>query len=223
MKLLKLYSLNLQRFADDGGDLGESTSDTTAETTSETTNTDGTKPADDSTDTKPADPNAIVFKDQSELDSWYDKKFAKSSSKLKETWTQEQNQQKAYEDMSPAEKREFDDNKREKELADREQKLVIGENRANISEKLANDGLPVSLVKAFEPALSKTDALDDVYKAITESYRSAVQTGVDKKLASSANVPGTAGSQVKSSVGQQLANERNNESKPSDNNLWATK
>ena len=218
MKLLN--ELDLQRFADgDDGDSG----DNTAATTSETTNTDGTDPADKATGTKPADPNVITFKDQSELDSWYDKKFSKSASKLKETWTQEQNQQKAYEDMSPAEKREFDDNKREKELADREQKLVIGENRANISEKLANDGLPVSLVKAFEPALSKTDALDDVYKFITESYRSAVQTGVDKKLASSANVPGTAGSQVKSSVGQQLANERNNENKPSDNNLWATK
>lgn len=218
MKLLNL--LDLQRFADDGdGDTGD---DATAET-SETTQTDESKPADDDTDTQPADPDAITFKDQSELDSWYDKKFSKSASKLKETWTQEQNQQKAYEDMSPAEKREFDDNKKEKALADREQKLVVGENRANISEKLANDDLPVSLVKAFEPALSNTDSLDEVYKAITESYRSAVQTGVDKKLASSANVPGTAGSQVKSSLGKQLANERNKESKPAGSDIWATK
>ncbi|MCH5463206.1 DUF4355 domain-containing protein [Lactobacillus sp. LC28-10] len=216
MKLLKLYSLDLQRFADgDDGDSG----DTTAATASETTETDATETTDGNTE----NPDAITFKDQSELDSWYDKKFSKSASKLKETWTQEQNQQKAYEDMSPAEKREFDDNKHEKELAAREQKLVIGENRANISEKLANDGLPVSLVKAFEPALSNSESLDDVYKAITESYRSAVQTGVDKKLASSANVPGTAGSQVKSSLGKQLATERNNENKPADNNIWATK
>lgn len=221
MKLLKLYSLDLQRFADGDGDTGNNTSDNST-TTSETTNTDGTKPADKNTDPKPADPDAIVFKDQSELDSWYDKKFTKSASKLKETWTQEQNQQKAYEDMSPAEKREFDDNKREKELADREQKLVIGENRANISEKLANDGLPVSLVKAFEPALSKTDSLDDVYKAITESYRSAVQTGVDKKLASSANVPGTAGTTQASSAGKTAAEMRNKQSTASKNDIWST-
>lgn len=206
-----LLKLNLQRFAD-GGE-GEGSGDPGAGTETNPGEGEGTN----------ENPDAITFKDQSELDSWYDKKFAKSATKLKESWTQEQNQQKAYEDMTEAEKREFDDDKREKALVEREQKLVIGENRATIAERLANDELPVGLVNAFEPALSDTDNLDGIYKAVTDSYREAVKTGVDKKLAASANVPGAAGASATTSAGKSLADERNTQGQPAKDSIWATK
>ncbi|WP_143463230.1 capsid assembly scaffolding protein Gp46 family protein [Levilactobacillus enshiensis] len=208
---MKFYSdvLNLQRFAEEGGNDngGNATDDNQG-------GNDGTGSNDDGADT------TITFKDQSELDSWYDKKFAKSASKLKETWNQEQTQNKAYEDMSPAEKRKFDDDKREKSLADREQKLVIGENRAGISERLAKDGLPVGLVKVFEPALSDTKNLDDTYQAISDVYRESVKSGVDKKLADSANVPGAAGSSVSASAGKTAAEERNKQNSKPSKSMW---
>lgn len=204
---MKFYSdvLNLQRFAEDGGDNGGA---------------GGNGGTGSGSEDEPEDTDTITFKNQSELDSWYDKKFAKSASKLKETWTQEQTQNKAYEDMSPAEKRKFDDDKREKSLADREQKLVIGENRAGISERLAKDGLPVGLVKVFESALSDTKNLDDTYQAITDTYRESVKSGVDKKLADSANVPGAAGSSVTVSAGQSAAEERNKQNSKPTTSMW---
>lgn len=207
--------LNLQRFADGDAGAGDD-GDNGASDDTQSTDTG----SDDSTDDNP---DAITFKDQSELDSWYDKKFAKSASKLKESWTQEQNQQKAYEDMTDAEKREFDDDKKEKALAAREQKLVIGENRASISEKLVGDGLPATLVKAFEPALSATDQLDDVYKAVTDSYREAVKTGVDKKLATSADVPGAGGGNQSESAGKSVAEARNQRNTAPKDDIWSTK
>lgn len=205
---MKFYSdvLNLQRFAEDGGDAGDNAGGDGGT---------GNEPEDDSEDT-----DTITFKNQSELDSWYDKKFAKSASKLKETWTQEQNQTKAYDDMSPAEKRKFDDDKREKALADREQKLVVNENRASISERLAKDGLPVGLVKVFGSALSDTKNLDDTYQDITDVYRESVKSGVDKKLADSANVPGAAGSSVSASAGKTAAEERNKQNNKPSKSIW---
>lgn len=211
---MKFYSnvLNLQRFAEgDGGDNGGN------EAGDNQSGNGGTGEDDGGSDT------AITFKDQSELDSWYDKKFNKSVSKLKDSWTQEQNQQKAYEDMTPAEKKEFDDDKREKALAEREQKLIVGENRASISERLVTDGLPVGLVNAFEPALSATDDLDDIYVSVTDSYRDAVKTGVDKKLADSANVPGAAGSSVTASAGKSAAEQRNKQGKSTTKSMWDKK
>lgn len=217
--IMKFYSdlLKLQRFADGGEGAGDGgVNSTGGDNGNNTNNTDGSDGAGTNEDT-------ITFKDQSELDSWYDKKFAKSASKLKESWTQEQNQQKAYEDMTDAEKREFDDDKKEKALAAREQKLVIGENRASISEKLVGDGLPATLVKAFEPALSATDQLDDVYKAVTDSYREAVKTGVDKKLATSADVPGAGGGNQSESAGKSVAEARNQRNTAPKDNIWSTK
>lgn len=169
-------------------------------------------------------PNQITFTDQSELDSWYDKKFAKSAEKLKEGWKQEQSQQKAYEDMTPDEQREHDLEQQQSELADREQKVTIAENRANITQKLAADGLPVGLVAAFEPALANTDNLEAVYGDVTKGYRDAVKEAVDKKLAGSSEVPGSTGGGVggSQSVGESLAEQRN-ASQQAQKSIWDKK
>lgn len=169
-------------------------------------------------------PNQITFTDQSELDSWYDKKFAKSAEKLKEGWKQEQSQQKAYEDMTPDEQREHDLEQQQSELADREQKVTIAENRANITQKLAADGLPVGLVAAFEPTLADTGNLEAVYDDVTKGYRDAVKEAVDKKLAGSSDVPGSTGGGGggSQSVGESLAEQRN-ASQQTQKSIWDKK
>ena len=169
-------------------------------------------------------PNQITFTDQSELDSWYDKKFAKSAEKLKEGWKQEQSQQKAYEDMTPDEQREHDLEQQQSELADREQKVTIAENRANITQKLAADGLPVGLVAAFEPALADTDNLEAVYTKVASGYRDTVKEAVDKKLAGSSDVPGSTGGGGggSQSAGESLAEQRN-ASQQAQKSIWDKK
>ena len=157
-----------------------------------------------------SNPSQITFADQSELDSWYDKKFAKSAEKLRESWKQEQSQQKAYEDMTPEEQREHDLEQQQSELADREQKVTIAENRANITQKLADDGLPVGLVATFEPALVDTDNLESVYTKVASGYRDTVKEVVDKKLAGSSDLPGSnGGGSGSQSAGESLAEQRN--------------
>ncbi|WDC92826.1 DUF4355 domain-containing protein (plasmid) [Latilactobacillus curvatus] len=168
-------------------------------------------------------PNQITFTDQSELDSWYDKKFAKSAEKLRESWKQEQSQQKAYEDMTPDEQREHDLEQQQSELADREQKVTIAENRAEITQKLAADGLPVGLVAAFEPALADTDNLEDLYTKVAIGYRDTVKEAVDKKLAGSSDVPGaTGGAGGSQSAGESLAEQRN-ASQQTQKSIWDKK
>lgn len=167
-------------------------------------------------------PNQITFADQSELDSWYDKKFAKSAEKLRESWSQEQSQQKAYEDMTPDEQHEYDLERQQSELAEREQKVTIAENRANITQKLAADGLPVGLVAAFEPALADTDNLENLYTKVASGYRETVREAVDKKLAGSSDVPGSTGGGGSQSVGESLAEQRN-ASQQTQKSIWDKK
>ncbi|MCM6843965.1 DUF4355 domain-containing protein [Latilactobacillus curvatus] len=211
MKHVKLFSnvlpMKLQLFADGGEGVGE-----------DGASGDGGEGGQDQNQSQ------ITFTDQSELDSWYDKKFAKSAEKLKEGWRQEQSQQKAYEDMTPDEQREHDLEQQQSELADREQKVTIAENRANITQKLAADGLPVGLVAAFEPALSDTDNLEAVYAKVASGYRDTVREAVDKKLAGSSDVPGSTGGGGggSQSVGESLAEQRN-ASQQTQKSIWDKK
>lgn len=214
MKHVKLFSnvlpMKLQLFAD-GGEGGPGAGEGGA-------SGDGGEGGQDQNQSQ------ITFTDQSELDSWYDKKFAKSAEKLKEGWKQEQSQQKAYEDMTPDEQREHDLEQQQSELANREQKVTIAENRANITQKLAADGLPVGLVTAFEPALADTDNLEAVYGDVTKGYRDAVKEAVDKKLAGSSDVPGSTGGGGggSQSVGESLAEQRN-ASQQTQKSIWDKK
>ena len=214
MKHVKLFSnvlpMKLQLFAD-GGEGGPGAGEGGA-------SGDGGEGGQDQNQSQ------ITFTDQSELDSWYDKKFAKSAEKLKEGWKQEQSQQKAYEDMTPDEQREHDLEQQQSELANREQKVTIAENRANITQKLAADGLPVGLVAAFEPALADTDNLEAVYDDVTKGYRDAVKEAVDKKLAGSSDAPGSTGGGGggSQSVGESLAEQRN-ASQQTQKSIWDKK
>ncbi|MFT8324773.1 DUF4355 domain-containing protein [Oenococcus sicerae] len=156
------------------------------------------------------------------LDSAYDKRFAKSIDGLKAKWQSEQNDQKSYDKMTDAEKAAYNLKQSQAKLDEREKEVTIKENRANITNKLAEDGLPVSLAKAFSPAFSDTDNLETTYKAVTEGFREALKTGVDKALSSSAQTPHGSGSDSTKSTGQILAEKANKKAVVKDS-IWTIK
>lgn len=102
--------------------------------------------------------------------------------------------------------------------------MTIAENRANITQKLAADGLPVGLVAAFEPAFADTDNLEDLYTKVASGYRDTVREAVDKKLAGSSDVPGSTGGGGggSQSVGESLAEQRN-ASQQTQKSIWDKK
>lgn len=202
-----LLKLNLQLFADDGdGGSGD----------------DGGNNENLSNDNQGGNSDAIVFKDQSELDSWFDKRLDKATDTLRANWEKEKATQKSYDEMTPEEKRDYDADQREKGLAERERKVTIDENRATVIQQLTDDELPVALAKVFEPALADFDNFDEAYKNVTDTYRNAVKEGVDKQLAGSAVIPGV-GSSATKSAGQSAAERRNNNTKATGKSMWSTK
>lgn len=86
---------------------------------------------------------------------------------------------------------------------------------------MADDKLPVGLSKVFEPTLADKDVLEKVYKGVTDSFRDAVKTGVDKQLANSAKVPGS-GQGAGESTGKSAAEKRNKFNQPSGKSIWNT-
>ncbi|MCY9806566.1 DUF4355 domain-containing protein [Lentilactobacillus senioris] len=205
-----LLKLNLQMFADDGdggsGDDGGNNENL----------------SNDNQGSQGSNPDAIIFQNQSELDSWFDKRLDKATDTLRANWEKEKATQKSYEEMTPEEQRAYDADQREQELAERERKVTIDENRATVIQQLTDDELPVALAKVFEPALADFENFDEAYKSVTDTYRNAVKEGVDKQLAGSAVIPGV-GSSATKSAGQSAAERRNSNKQTTGNSLWKTK
>lgn len=216
MEKIRFYStlLNLQRFAEGGdpagGDGGNGGKDP-----------NGGDPDPEGGEDKPFK----AFKTEDEFNSWfdsaYDKRFEKAAENLKAKWEKESKEKKSYDKMTDAEKAEYDFNQKQEKLNQREQEVTVKENRANITNKLAEDGLPVSLAKVFAPAFADTDNLEATYKEVTEGFREALKQGVDKALADSSKTPG-AGSGGSKSTGESMAEERNKKSKGAAKSIWDT-
>lgn len=162
------FRFNLQFFAADGNEGGASN------------NVDEPSSNEQPTEDKPFK----VFQTEKELNSWFDsnfdKRYEKALTKAKAKWEQEQNQQKAYDDMSDSEKKEFDYNQKQKELDKRLADVTIRENRANVANRLASDGLQASLVDVFK--LDDTDSLEEQYENVTKVFKKAVDDQVQIKL-----------------------------------------
>ncbi|WP_057705088.1 capsid assembly scaffolding protein Gp46 family protein [Lactiplantibacillus plantarum] len=209
MEKIRFYStlLNLQRFAD-------------PEPTPAPEPTPNPEP-----NPEPKDKPFKAFKTENEFNSWfdsaYDKRFEKAAENLKAKWEKESKEKKSYEQMTDAEKAEYDFNQKQEKLNQREQEVTVKENHANITNKLAEDGLPVSLAKAFTPAFADTDNLEATYKEVTEGFREALKQGVDKALSDSSKIPGAGGGGSKS-TGESMAEERNKQSKGAAKSIWDT-
>jgi hypothetical protein len=206
-------TLNLQRFAEGDGDGANAGSN------------DGGKPAgtdgqgnDDGHQDPPAAP-AVAFKTQAEFDAAFSAKLAEA----RQQWEADKNQQKAYEDMSPEEKKDYDLKKAQSDLAAEQQKTLALTNKANLNARLAQDQLPGALIEVFGDVLTADDkTIDDTYTKLTTIFRGAVKTGIDAKLAQSAGAPGAGSAVGTKSAGQSIADARNKQPH-AEHSAWATK
>lgn len=219
--------LNLQMFAD-GGDSGNG--DGTGTNGASTGDNGGKQPQGSGKPTDPPanppadpdkpDPSAISFKSQSELDTLINDKIQAAQAQ----WQQSQEQQKDYDKMTPAEKQAFDLKKAQDDLAAEKQKTLSLTNKAALNGRLAVDQLPGGLIDVFENVLGADDkTIDAAYTKITGIFRDAVKSGVDQRLAGSAEKPGANGTGAEQSMGETLAQQRNSNAKPAGDNPWASK
>lgn len=207
-----MMKMNLQFFAEGGdGGSGEGGSDDGADGDGG----EGAKP--------------ITFTSQADLDSWYDKKMAKSLETAKANWAKES--QKAIEEakteaerlaaMSAEEKAAAEKEKEEKALAQREAEITRRELRATALETLAEKELPKELIETI--VLTDSDACKASIDSVEKAFRAAVEIAVNKRLASSADIPaGNGGAGGKSSPAEMAAKMANSRTE-SKSSLWDRK
>ncbi|MBW4802884.1 capsid assembly scaffolding protein Gp46 family protein [Loigolactobacillus coryniformis] len=197
--------LNLQLFADDGdggnGDAGDGAGD------SGNQNSNGAGRTDPPADPDKPNPDAVSFKSQAELDELISNKL----NEAKSAWEKDKQTQKAYEDMSPAEKQTYDLKQAQDQLAQTKLENTKLVNKAKLSERLATDQLPGNLIGVFDDVLGAEDNdIEQAYTKITTIFRDAVKSGVDQRLAGSAGKPGAGGTGVENlSAGETAAKARN--------------
>lgn len=197
--------LNLQLFADDGdggnGDAGDGAGD------SGNQNLNGAGRTDPPADPDKPNPDAVSFKSQAELDELISNKL----NEAKSAWEKDKQTQKAYEDMSPAEKQTYDLKQAQDQLAQTKLENTKLVNKAKLSERLATDQLPGNLIGVFDDVLGAEDNdIEQAYTKITTIFRDAVKSGVDQRLAGSAGKPGAGGTGAENlSAGETAAKARN--------------
>lgn len=213
----QLMKMNLQFFADggDGAGAGDGGSG----------EGDGANGTGD-----PVDPGdgAISFKNQSELDSWFDKRMEKSLSTARNNWDKEQ--QKKLEEaekkgkMTAEEKAQYD-LKQEREALEADRlSLKKDKDEALTIKKLASDKLPDDLSAVFGPLYgSEEKTLEDAYTNVSKAFRDAVEQAVNVRLAGSASNPaGNGGSSTSETTASKMAKEANTRNESHDD-LWTKK
>lgn len=195
----KLLELDLQLFSEgDGGDGSEG-------------NGEGSEP--------------ITFTNQSDFDSVVDKRINKALETARNKWDQEQ--QKKLKDaenkgkMSAEEQAQYELQQEREQLEADRLSLKHDKDEAATIKRLASDKLPDSLASAMTPLYGgDEEALETAYQAISKSFREAVETAVNERLAISADAPAgnNSGSSVES-TGSKAAKQANARS-GSKSNLW---
>ncbi|WP_312541415.1 DUF4355 domain-containing protein [Enterococcus sp.] len=170
----RLMKMRLQFFADGGEGNGS----------------EGEQDGDLSDDSKP-----ISFANQSEFDSFMDKRVSKAIETAQAKWEKAEAEkiEKAKSEGErlaklSAEQREKEE-QRKKEEADskREQDLTKRELRLQALEELTERKLPQSLIDAV--VLTDADACANSIETIEKVFRDAVEVGVNERLARSAETP----------------------------------
>lgn len=209
---------NLQLFADDGdggnGDAGDGAGD------SGNQNSNGAGRTDPPADPDKPNPDAVSFKSQAELDELISNKL----NEAKSAWEKDKQTQKAYEDMSPAEKQTYDLKQAQDQLAQTKLENTKLVNKAKLSERLATDQLPGNLIGVFDDVLGAEDNdIEQAYTKITTIFRDAVKSGVDQRLAGSAGKPGAGGTGAENLSAGETAAKARNEQHTTVINPWKTK
>lgn len=203
--------LNLQRFAgDDGAGDPAGNGGQGADP-----NSNPNPPAD------PPKPSGINFASQADLDAHVQEVL----NSAKAQWEKDSQTQKDYEDMTPAEKQKYDLEQAQNQLAETQRQNTILQNRAAMTTRLATDELPATLVEIFGGILGEDQkTIDASYETVAATFRDAVKSAVETRLASSAGKPGASGAGAgnEESAGLTAAKARNSQNQGAKNS-WATK
>lgn len=167
----------------------------------------------------------ITFANQSELDSAIDKRTEKALATAREKWekdakereTQALTEGQRLAQLSEEERRKEAENKRNDSIAKKEADLTRRELRFTALEELTTRELPTELIEAV--VLTNAEDCTNSIVAIEKAFRSAVEAGVNDRLArSAANAPGQGGSSQGNdpgALGKRLANANKQQTKQS--------
>lgn len=204
---------NLQRFADGDGD---GSGDGGAK---------GTSATEGSEDGNENEPLKLT---QSELDSRVGKAVDTALKNARSKWESE-SQEKIEEAKNEAEKLAkmneeqriaHEKKKEEKALAKREADITRRELRAQSLEQLAERELPKELIDVV--VLTDADSCSKSIDAIEKSFRAAVEAGVNKRLAASAELPGVSSSKDSTQNAGKSYAERKNKNNEAKTDFWKT-
>ncbi|MBO0413219.1 DUF4355 domain-containing protein [Enterococcus hulanensis] len=169
----------------------------------------------------------ISFANQSELDSFVDKRVAKSLETAQSKWKTEQ--QEAIEaakseaakmaQMTAEEKAQMAEKKKQEAEEERLADITRRELRLEAFETLTEKNLPKELIDAV--VLTDAESCKKSIEGLETAFRSAVEAGVNERLAASANTPPANSSNGKiDSIGSKAAKAANERTAPK-TNLWS--
>lgn len=162
----------------------------------------------------------ISFKDQSELDSYLDKRLDKALNTARTKWEEEaQAKIKAAEkkgQMTAEEKAQFELDQQRQELEKERLGIQREKDEAATIKKLTEEKLPISLAKALTPLYGgEQDTLDATFEEIAKTFRESLEEAVNARLASSAGAPGSnsggAGGNEAGSYGKRLGKQNHHQ------------
>lgn len=184
--------------------------------------------ADDSED--PEDKESISFKNQSELDSWFDKKMSKSLETAKAKWDKDhrtaidaaKTEGQRLAQLSSEEKECEEARKKQEEEDQRLADITRRELRLEAFESLEEKELPKELIDAV--ILTNADDCKKSIESVEKAFREAVEKGVNDRLAASAETPPAGGNSKnsKESIGSRVAKAANERATPK-TDLWGQK
>lgn len=168
----------------------------------------------------------LSFATEAERDSYFDKRTAKAIETAKAKWESEtqskieaaKTEAEKMAEMTAEQKAQHKEQERLNEINKREAEITRRELRAQSLEKLAEKELPKELIDVV--VLTDAEACNTSIEAIEKSFRKAVEDGVNKRLAQSADLPGSGSSSSKSSLGESMAKQLNEQEKAPTKSLW---
>lgn len=168
----------------------------------------------------------LSFASEAERDSYLDKRTAKAIETAKIKWEAEKataiqaakTEAEKMAEMTAEQKAQHKEQERLDEISKREADITRRELRAQSLEKLAEKELPKELIDVV--VFTDAESCNASIEAIEKAFRKSVEDGVNKRLAQSADVPGSGGSSTKLSIGETMAKQLNEQTKPADKSLW---
>lgn len=168
----------------------------------------------------------LSFETESERDSYLDKQIAKALDTARGKWEAETNtkieaaktEAEKMAEMTAEQKAQHKEQERLDEISKREADITRRELRAQSLEKLAEKELPKELIDVV--VFTDADSCNASIEAVEKAFRKSVEDGVNKRLAQSADVPGSGNTSTTISQGEAMAKQLNEQSKPATKSFW---